>query len=542
MTRRETAITRAVALVALGLVSIAQTVYFYRSVVDYRAHFPEMPGNNELRKSPGLARNVLVVVVDGLRIDASYNMGTLNLLRDLGMVSISIVGLPSLSLPGDAVLFTGSWQEFSGVTTNWYKGPGPDSVFDEAKSSNLTTSTVGYGSVDMMFGRSIDMKTGYDQDRDILGQCLELMTNGSYNLMAVHFSSPDHEGHLHGGRSDQYMKAVADIDGYIAEILKHLNLNDSVVIITSDHGHRDEGGHGGREREVVETPLVIAGRGIRHVGLGHVNQTDVAPTISVILGIPIPSLCQGRPLVQAIDVDGAERDLLLELNAEQKSNLYARYRIFLDLDDTILGPANSSNLSALMEEVGEARQERITLERERRLPWLVAICILPLAYLFRRVKRLAMPLLGLALYISLDNLFYKADSNLLTISAFNSEGVAIALICRWISEVVVALLIVSFAVSLLSREGGERPEDVMTDTMITIFEAMLIQTAYLIYINPIGVTWALPNPDAWFDYLLKSFRMSIIGLTSPIFMWLTRLIHKQRGRSTSLMWHRPSQT
>ena len=153
-----------------------------------------------------------------------------------------------------------------------------------------------------------------------------------------------------------------------------------------------------------------------------------------------------------------------------------------------------------------------------------------------------MPLLGSVLYISIDDLFFKADGNLLTISAFNSEGAAIALIIRWISEVVVTLLIVSFAVNLLSREGGERPEDVMVDTMITIFGALLIQTAYLAYINPIGVTWALPNLDAWFAFLLKSFRMSIIGLTSPIFMWLTILLHRQRGRFTSLMWHRPSQT
>jgi len=144
-----------------------------------------------------------------------------------------------------------------------------------------------------------------------------------------------------------------------------------------------------------------------------------------------------------------------------------------------------------------------------------------------------MPLLGSVLYISIDDLFYKADGNLLTISAFSSEGAAIALIIRWTSEVVVTLLIVSFAVNLLSREGGERPEDVMADTMITIFGALLIQTAYLAYINPIGVTWALPNLDAWFDFLLKSFRMSIIGLTSPIFMWLTRTLHRKRDRFTS---------
>jgi len=283
MTRRDMAMAKAVALMALGLVSIAQTIYIYKSVVDYRPPFPEMPVSKTLRDGPRLARNVLVVVVDGLRIDASNQMDTLNLMRDYGTDYISMAGLPSLSLPGDAVLFTGSWQEFSGVTTNWYEGPGPDSIFDEAERSNLTTSTVGYGSVDMMFGRSIDIKTGYAQDRDLLGQCLELIANGSYNLMAVHFSNLDREGHLHGGRSEQYLKAVADIDGYIAEILNHLNLNESVLIITSDHGHRDEVGHGGREREVLETPLVIAGRGIRR-GLAPLTNQISHPRYPSSLG------------------------------------------------------------------------------------------------------------------------------------------------------------------------------------------------------------------------------------------------------------------
>jgi len=237
-------------------------------------------------------------------------------------------------------------------------------------------------------------------------------------------------------------------------------------------------------------------------------------------------------------VDAAVLDLLNELDAEQKNNLYAKYRVFLDLDNTLLGPANSSSLSALMGEVVEARDERIALERERRLPWLVAICILPLAYLYRRVKKLAIPLLGVSLYLSLDELFYMADMNVFTISVFNSESSAIALLLRWISEVMVTLLVVSFAVSLLLGEGGYRAEDVMADTAIMIFEVMLIKTAYVIYIDPIGVSWALPNLETWIDLLLLSFRVSIVGLASPIFIWLIRLLHEERGRLRHLIWHR----
>ena len=76
--------------------------------------------------------------------------------------------------------------------------------------------------------------------------------------------------------------------------------------------------------------------------------------------------------------------------------------------------------------------------------------------------------------------------------------------------------------------------------MIMIFEVVLIQIAYIIYVNPIGVSWALPNIEAWFDLLRKSIRVSLVGLTSPIFMQVTRMLYKERGRIASLMWHRSS--
>ena len=196
-----------------------------------------------------------------------------------------------------------------------------------------------------------------------------------------------------------------------------------------------------------------------------------------------------------------------------------------------------------MEGVSEARDERLALEKGRRLPWLVVLCILPLVYLCRRVKELAIPLLGVLLYLSLEELFNMAGSNTLTLSVFNSESVASALLFRWISEVMVNLLAVSFTVSLLGYprgEDGKHAEDRMVDTAIMIFEVMLIQIAYIIYVNPIGVSWALPNIEAWFDLLHKSIRVSLVGLTSPIFMQVTRMLYKERGRIASLMWHRHS--
>jgi len=94
---------KATVLLALGLVSVAQSIYFFKTVVDYRPPFSEMPENHISRISLRVARSVLIVVVDGLGLNVSYHMDALNLLRERGVDTISMAGLPTLSLPGDAV-------------------------------------------------------------------------------------------------------------------------------------------------------------------------------------------------------------------------------------------------------------------------------------------------------------------------------------------------------------------------------------------------------------------------------------------------------
>jgi hypothetical protein len=49
----------------------------------------------------------------------------------------------------------------------------------------------------------------------------------------------------------------------------------------ADHGHVDEGGHGGRESEVVTAWAAVAGSGARPV----TSQRDVAPLVLAAAGL-----------------------------------------------------------------------------------------------------------------------------------------------------------------------------------------------------------------------------------------------------------------
>ncbi len=119
-------------------------------------------------------------------------------------------------------------------------------------------------------------------------------------LVAICFDEPDHTGHAVGHDTPEYYSVLKHLDTYIGRIVKAIDdagmTDNTVIIITSDHGGINKN-HGGITLMEMETPFVIAGRGIRH---NHkitdvMMQYDVASTIAAILGIEQPQAWTGHP-------------------------------------------------------------------------------------------------------------------------------------------------------------------------------------------------------------------------------------------------------
>ena len=53
----------------------------------------------------------------------------------------------------------------------------------------------------------------------------------------------------------------------------------------------------------METPLIMAGPGIRNAGQlqSAIMQFDIAPTIAALLGLSTPQAWTGRPITEALD-------------------------------------------------------------------------------------------------------------------------------------------------------------------------------------------------------------------------------------------------
>lgn len=79
-------------------------------------------------------------------------------------------------------------------------------------------------------------------------------------------------------------------------------------MITSDHGHLSAGGSGGIANVLKSVPLILYKRNSNLNTLESslprfrtsIKNTDIAPTISGILGIPVPRQSQGVFIPEAI--------------------------------------------------------------------------------------------------------------------------------------------------------------------------------------------------------------------------------------------------
>lgn len=125
-------------------------------------------------------------------------------------------------------------------------------------------------------------------------------------LLAVCFDNPDHVGHGSGHDTPDYYAKLKELDTYITRIVKAVKeagmLEETIFIITSDHGGIDKG-HGGKTMQEMQTPFIISGKNVKKGGefKESMMQYDVASTIAQIFDLKQPQVWIGRPMTQVFN-------------------------------------------------------------------------------------------------------------------------------------------------------------------------------------------------------------------------------------------------
>jgi hypothetical protein len=470
------------ALVGVGALATRLAKSSWNSVIAYTPPY-QIADDDEPGGAP-LAERVVLVLVDGLRLDASRDMPVLNRLRSRGADFDSMVAAPSYSRPGRAVLGTGAWSEIHGATSNFHdKALAVDNLFRVAARAGRTCAVAG-SLWPSLFGPDLARaNAGFLKPpvKDEAGRYDELeprirafgptgiafLQERAAQLSVLDLLVTDYAAHEFGGRSDEYRRAVARSDAMLDQLLATIDLGTTAVVVTADHGHLDEGGHGGPEPEVLATPLVLAGEGVKAGVKSEARQIDIAPTIAALLGLPLPGGAQGRVLLEALDVSDEQRVAVLEREWRQKRALARDTLAFLGVADRPDPAAEAprdpvalmASLETLSDRVAAASEARAQADRRRRLAPFLLTLLLPLpivVFLLRRASwiDLRAAIAGIVVYALAFRFLVYGRGIRLALSAINHEDDVEPYFLRIAMLATIALalsLIVALALARRSR-------------------------------------------------------------------------------------------
>ncbi|EPQ20457.1 GPI ethanolamine phosphate transferase 2 [Myotis brandtii] len=170
-------------------------------------------------------------------------------------------------------------------------------------------------------------------DNNVTRHLDKVLKRGDWDVLILHYLGLDHIGHISGPSSPLIGRKLSEMDSILMRIHTSLlseereALSPSLLVLCGDHGMSESGGHGASSLEEVNTALLLTSSAFeRKPGEvrppERVQQTDLAATLAVGLGLPIPQHSVGRFLFPVVQGRALREQLrLLHLNAVQLSRL-----------------------------------------------------------------------------------------------------------------------------------------------------------------------------------------------------------------------------
>jgi len=240
---------------------------------------------------------ILLIGIDGLILDRAIDSGsapTLASLKTEGFYAPLLVDPPTWSGPIWSTILTGTVNNQHGVKDNRFHGHNllffPDLLSQAYYQDQTTTTFAAAGWPPLVDPRGLgpiiherseqqltymhrvivrDGETyGYKAiDAEINTAAVFAVEKFGHDVNFVYFCGADEAGHLHGVLEEPYFTAIARIDGYLARleaaVTRRAEQRDEqwLIVVTTDHGHVDEGGHGGDSDQERASFLIAVGRG-----------------------------------------------------------------------------------------------------------------------------------------------------------------------------------------------------------------------------------------------------------------------------------------
>ncbi|KAM5433367.1 major facilitator superfamily transporter protein [Microsporum canis] len=361
-------------LFPLALLLFASGFFPYKPFIPGLAVFDE--GDDGSRPSPIFDR-VIFMVVDALRSDFVYgnNSGfqfTQSLIKSGAAVPFTAhASSPTITMPRVKAITTGSVPSFVDVILNFAESDTTSTLaHQDTWLAQLKAKPDGrlvmYGDdtwlklfPDMFYRHdgttSFFVSDFTEVDNNVTRHIPEEMGNSDWNAMIMHYLGLDHIGHKAGPRSPHMIPKQKEMDTVVRIIYgfmeEEAHLSSALLVLCGDHGMNDGGNHGGASPGETSPALTFISPKFQEMGLARslpktsseefdfydkVDQSDIAPTLSALLGFPIPLNNLGVIIPQFLPLwkKDSNRLQLLQENAKQMINIVKQTYPSYDFDST----------------------------------------------------------------------------------------------------------------------------------------------------------------------------------------------------------------
>ncbi|KAK7037880.1 GPI ethanolamine phosphate transferase 3 [Favolaschia claudopus] len=267
---------------------------------------------------------------------------------------------PTATLQRIKALTTGSLPTFVDIGNNFGGSSiAEDSIIKQLGIAGRKTAFMGDDTWMSVFPDSWNQSFPYDSfnvedlhtvDEGVIEHLFPLMQEPTkpFDFLIGHFLGVDHVGHRVGPDHPSMKDKLQQMNRVLTQVVEHLD-DDTLLVVLGDHGMDRTGDHGGdgtletssalwvysKSTEISIGPSTIPSGLLQFTTFPnspnshrHIQQIDIVPTLSLLLGLPIPFNNLGTVIPELFwrDEDGIGLSKALQINVEQVKSYLHAYR------------------------------------------------------------------------------------------------------------------------------------------------------------------------------------------------------------------------
>lgn len=210
---------------------------------------------------------------------------------------------PTTTLQRLKGLTTGSLPTFIDIGSNFATPEiNEDNIIDQIIRNRLSAVFLGDSTWTELYPKRFKRQYSYPSfdifdldtvDSEILKNLPSELEKSDWDVLIAHFLGIDHCGHRYGPLHEEMTRKLTELDGILRKVIDKMD-NETTLLVIGDHGMTGTGDHGGESEDELNALLFAYSKSHKFITSDYgsdnvtMQQIDLVPTLSSILGIPIP--------------------------------------------------------------------------------------------------------------------------------------------------------------------------------------------------------------------------------------------------------------